>query len=283
LYHTHSPYTLHDSELYFENVAQVKRLADTIKYTGSIIAMANNTKIKEKLKFSLLLGCIIGSTLSTELIRISISKFPPCVIVIIANKGKETATCIFKLYKKLLDIAANLQLKILGFATALVKDVFGMIINTQIYSFMTILEDEEKNPKVKNEIKQPSTLQSVNNLQETKSIFISIAITKVNTWNKLNTLTKGSLQLALILDSTQQSQNLNMEMNIDVNIGVVNRMFKISELVNQHRCYKVYTSQRMKRRVVRYSIFAPSNRYSSLVLYLSSNKSACSGIPCQNC
>ncbi|CAG8739242.1 9490_t:CDS:2, partial [Gigaspora rosea] len=98
-----------------------------------------------RLRFSLLLGCVVGSTLSTELTRVSIHediyqivdmikshnaiasqvrvyllqipipKFLPCVIAMIANKEKETATSIFELHKKLLDIAAHLQLKILGF------------------------------------------------------------------------------------------------------------------------------------------------------------------------
>ncbi|CAG8855540.1 27273_t:CDS:2, partial [Gigaspora margarita] len=66
LHRIHSPYALHDPELCFENVAQVKRLVDTIKYTGPIIAMSDNTKIKERLGFSSLFGCIVGSTLSTE-------------------------------------------------------------------------------------------------------------------------------------------------------------------------------------------------------------------------
>ncbi|CAG8851332.1 18695_t:CDS:1, partial [Gigaspora margarita] len=48
-----------------------KRLADTIKYTGPIIAMSDNTKIKKRLGFSSLFGCVVGSTLLTELTKVS--------------------------------------------------------------------------------------------------------------------------------------------------------------------------------------------------------------------
>ncbi|CAG8785689.1 15901_t:CDS:2 [Cetraspora pellucida] len=138
LHYTYSLFTLHDPELCYENVVHVKRLVNTIKYTGPIIAMSDNTKLKERLGFSFLYGCIVGSTLSTESTRVSsyediyqiidtikshnaiasqipFSKFSPCVIAMIANKGKEIAANIFELYKKLLDMAAHLQLSILGF------------------------------------------------------------------------------------------------------------------------------------------------------------------------
>ncbi|CAG8705592.1 7229_t:CDS:2 [Gigaspora rosea] len=73
-------------KLCFENIVQVKRLVDTIKYAGPIIAMSDNTKLKERLGFSSLYGCIV-----------------------------ETAANIFELHKKLLDIAAHLKLPIPGF------------------------------------------------------------------------------------------------------------------------------------------------------------------------
>ncbi|KAF0536868.1 hypothetical protein F8M41_009002 [Gigaspora margarita] len=154
---------------------------------------------------------------------------------------------------------------------------------------MTISEDEEENLEVENKIEQPANLQGVNNLQETESIYISATATEVNTWDKLNALieieegddfSEGCSQLALILDSIQQSRNLSIEM--DVGTGVVNRMLKVSELVNQRRHHDAYTGQRMERRVAGVSTSAPNNRYSSLVLYLSSNESAQPGIPHQN-
>ncbi|CAG8746297.1 16088_t:CDS:2, partial [Racocetra persica] len=122
----------------FAEIAQVKKLANTIKYISSIIAISNNIKIKERLRFSLLLDCVVGSTLSTELTKvftyediyqivdmikshnaiasqILVPKFLPSIIAMIANQRKEMVTSIFKLLKKLLDIIAYLQLKILGF------------------------------------------------------------------------------------------------------------------------------------------------------------------------
>ncbi|CAG8795430.1 9311_t:CDS:2, partial [Gigaspora rosea] len=65
------PYALHDPELCFENIARVKRLVDTIKYAGPIITMFDNTKIKERLGYSSIFGCIVGSVLSTESTKVS--------------------------------------------------------------------------------------------------------------------------------------------------------------------------------------------------------------------
>ncbi|CAG8632325.1 10909_t:CDS:2, partial [Dentiscutata heterogama] len=72
---------------------------------------------------------------------------------------------------------------------------------------------------------------------------------------------KECLQLALILDSTQQSQNLSIKMDINVDIGVVNRMLKIFELVNQRHRHKAYTSQKIERKVAKFSTSAPNNKY----------------------
>ncbi|CAG8839556.1 24937_t:CDS:1, partial [Gigaspora margarita] len=77
-----------------------------------------------------------------------------------------------------------------------------------------------------------------------------------------------------------QSQNINAKITID--IGVVNGVLKLSKLVNQHHHHEAYTSQRMERRVVEFSISTSSNGYNSLISYLSSNKSTHSGISCQN-
>ncbi|RIB10911.1 hypothetical protein C2G38_2204883 [Gigaspora rosea] len=81
-------------------------------------------------------------------------------------------------------------------------------------------------------------LEYVDSLQETESIFISVAVAEINTWDKLNALTEiekddsffdRHLQLAMIFGSTQ-SQNLNSEITID--IEVVNRVLELSKLVN---------------------------------------------------
>ncbi|CAG8559008.1 22567_t:CDS:2, partial [Gigaspora rosea] len=71
LHRKYSPFALHNPELCLKNIVQVKRLVDTIKYTGPIIAMSDNTKLKERLEFSSLYGYIVGSTLSTELTKVS--------------------------------------------------------------------------------------------------------------------------------------------------------------------------------------------------------------------
>ncbi|CAG8763854.1 9478_t:CDS:2, partial [Cetraspora pellucida] len=69
-------------------------------------------------------------------------------------------------------------------ATALARDVLEMVLNTQVYDFITIPDDNE------NEIKEQHTeLQSDDNLQ-TESIFISMAATEVNTWDKFSALTE---------------------------------------------------------------------------------------------
>ncbi|CAG8602206.1 26999_t:CDS:2 [Dentiscutata erythropus] len=72
LHHAYSPYALYDPELCFENIALVKRLVNTIEYAGPIIAMSDNTKIKERLGFSSIFGCIVGSMLLTESTRVFI-------------------------------------------------------------------------------------------------------------------------------------------------------------------------------------------------------------------
>ena len=36
---------------------------DLLKYNGPVIAISDNTKLKERLGYSSLLGCIVGSTL----------------------------------------------------------------------------------------------------------------------------------------------------------------------------------------------------------------------------
>ncbi|CAG8774700.1 45195_t:CDS:2, partial [Gigaspora margarita] len=71
LHRKYSPFALHNPELCFENIVQVKRLVDTIKYAGPIIAISDNTKLKERLGFSFLYGYIVGSTLLTKLTKVS--------------------------------------------------------------------------------------------------------------------------------------------------------------------------------------------------------------------
>ena len=50
----------------YENVARFKRLLDTLKYDGPVVAMTDNTKLKPGLQYSAQFGCIIGSSLQQE-------------------------------------------------------------------------------------------------------------------------------------------------------------------------------------------------------------------------
>jgi hypothetical protein len=50
----------------YENVARFKRLLDTLKYNGPIVAMTDNTKLKPGLQYSAQYGCIVGSSLQKE-------------------------------------------------------------------------------------------------------------------------------------------------------------------------------------------------------------------------
>ncbi|PKY28575.1 hypothetical protein RhiirB3_391156 [Rhizophagus irregularis] len=50
----------------YENVARFKRLIDSVQYNGPVVAMTDNTKLKSRLRYSLTLGCIVGSVLSKE-------------------------------------------------------------------------------------------------------------------------------------------------------------------------------------------------------------------------
>lgn len=48
-----------------------KRYADSLKYNGPVAAMTDNTKLKECLSYSAILGCIIGSTLPISETKVS--------------------------------------------------------------------------------------------------------------------------------------------------------------------------------------------------------------------
>ncbi|CAG8747026.1 3069_t:CDS:2, partial [Dentiscutata erythropus] len=87
-------------------------------------------------------------------------------------------------------------------------------------------------------------------------------------------------QLDMILSSTQQSQYSNIEMDVD--IGVVDRKLEFSVLINQCCSHEVYTNQRIERKVAGLSTSVSSNKFNSLISYLSSNESARPGVLCQN-
>ncbi|RGB43844.1 hypothetical protein C1646_749258 [Rhizophagus diaphanus] len=136
--------TLTNSTFSFENVAKFKRLIDTLNYQGPIAAMSDNTKLKPALRYHSCLGCIVGSTLSIEEIKINAYKdipiiindikikkaiandmcayilqvplpnFPPVVIALIANTGSDNQLTVTNFHQELLtQMAPRLNLSIL--------------------------------------------------------------------------------------------------------------------------------------------------------------------------
>ncbi|RHZ55112.1 hypothetical protein Glove_420g91 [Diversispora epigaea] len=138
---------LKNPDLCFENVVRFKRFLDSINYTGPIAVMSDNTKLKPRLRYSSQLGCIISSTLSQEEVEINIyndipkviksikdnkaianyvrvyilqvplPKFPPVIVTLISNNGKDSAETITNLYlykKSILEIAPQLNISILS-------------------------------------------------------------------------------------------------------------------------------------------------------------------------
>ncbi|CAG8785693.1 15902_t:CDS:2, partial [Cetraspora pellucida] len=167
-------------------------------------------------------------------------------------------------------------------ASALAKDILGMVLNTKIRSFITIIKESE--PKIRNKTEnQLIDSHEFNSSQESSSsqsnnIFISAAATEIE---EEDCFADGCSQLTFILDSTRRSHNCNIE--DDASIGITNKKLKISVLVNQRRSHEAYTNQRMERKVAALSASGPNYRFNnSLVLFLSSNEYACPGIPCQN-
>ncbi|CAG8823795.1 631_t:CDS:1, partial [Dentiscutata erythropus] len=59
-----------DTSICFENMAQFKRLADSMNYNGPIIAMTDNTKLHPRLGYSTNLGYIVGSIFSYDQTRV---------------------------------------------------------------------------------------------------------------------------------------------------------------------------------------------------------------------
>ncbi|CAG8794298.1 12322_t:CDS:2, partial [Dentiscutata erythropus] len=150
---------------------QVKRLVDTIKYTGPIIVMSDNTKLKERLGFSSLYSCIVGSTLSTESTKVSSYEDIYQIIdtIKLHNAIASQVRAINHAYEQV---------------TALAKDVLGMMLTTKICSFITIMK--ESKTEIRNETKnQLIDLQEFNDSQKSSSsqsdnFFISVAATEVN-------------------------------------------------------------------------------------------------------
>ncbi|EXX60238.1 hypothetical protein RirG_181750 [Rhizophagus irregularis DAOM 197198w] len=135
---------LTDPTLCFENVAHFKRFLDSIGYDGPIAAMSDNTKLKPRLRYSLQMGCIIGSTFSVNetsietyndiplvinkikennsiakyvrvyILQVPLPKFPPVIIALLPNNRSDKTESIVNIHKLLLDFAQELGLHIIS-------------------------------------------------------------------------------------------------------------------------------------------------------------------------
>ncbi|RHZ84760.1 hypothetical protein Glove_76g19 [Diversispora epigaea] len=160
--------------LCFENVARFKRFLDKINYKGPIAAMSDNTKLKPSLRYSSQLGCIIGSTLSQEetkinaysdipkviqlikdkngianyvrvyILQVPLPKFPPVIIALIPNNGRDSADIIANLHKKLLlEIASQLNISIISIGSDGAAAEFkaqSIIMNMQTINKIEIID-----------------------------------------------------------------------------------------------------------------------------------------------
>ncbi|RHZ83152.1 hypothetical protein Glove_99g217 [Diversispora epigaea] len=165
---------LTNPDLCFENVIRFKRFLDKINYKGPIAAMSDNTKLKPSLRYSSQLGCIVGSILSNEetkiqayddipriinsikdkkaianyvrvyILQIPLPKFPPIIIALIPNNGKDSADAIANIHKKLiLEIAPQLNISILSIGSDGAAAEFGaqsIILNTKTDKKIEIID-----------------------------------------------------------------------------------------------------------------------------------------------
>jgi hypothetical protein len=73
-----------------------KRFADSLNYNGPVAAMTDNTKLKEHLSYSAMLGCIIGSTLSNS--ETKISNYEEVIAIIDKIKSKKAIAKQVRVY-----------------------------------------------------------------------------------------------------------------------------------------------------------------------------------------
>ncbi|RHZ54540.1 hypothetical protein Glove_426g102 [Diversispora epigaea] len=141
--------TLTNPDLCFENVARFKRFLDKINYKGPIAAMSDNTKLKPSLRYSSRLGCIIDKKAIANYVRVYIlqiplPKFPPVIIALIPNNGKDSADNIANIHKKLiLEIAPQLNISILSIGSDGAAAEFGaqsIILNTKTDKKVEIID-----------------------------------------------------------------------------------------------------------------------------------------------
>ncbi|KAJ7836006.1 hypothetical protein B0H13DRAFT_1913303 [Mycena leptocephala] len=138
---------LHNPYLIFENMAQVKRLVDSINYSGPVAVAGDCTKVKKRLTFSNDFGGhILGSVWELEdciaedpadierviteitkakaeanqvcaiLIKVPLPHIPPQVVALLPTNGTDDASKIFEQHLKLLAMAAELSLPVVSFS-----------------------------------------------------------------------------------------------------------------------------------------------------------------------
>ncbi|CDO76768.1 hypothetical protein BN946_scf185028.g19 [Trametes cinnabarina] len=142
-----SPDVLSKPDLDYENVARVKRLMDLLKYNGPVAVAGDCTKVRQRLSYSNDHGShVLGSTLSLEdcaiaevdditrlvervkkekqyasqvraiLVKIPLPQIPPLVIALQPTKGNDDAASIYALNLKLLEMAEQLDIKVVSLA-----------------------------------------------------------------------------------------------------------------------------------------------------------------------
>ncbi|CAG8509037.1 6911_t:CDS:2, partial [Scutellospora calospora] len=232
----------------------------------------------------------IASQVRVYLLQIPISKFPPSVIALIPNYGKENAEDIFNIHQNLLQIAAQLKLSILAFGAdeirAIIHQVFKHskiltedILNMATISFQfynpLIFDDENNSDEILNNIN--SNQESLDNIINIENVFISVAATEINNDNwelpdsSNSDYEEGRLNLSFISQSL-----LNSTISIISDILDNESFIKINDINNEK--YEAYTSQSIERRISRNQSQIPeklnSNYTQSLVAYLSSNETS---------
>ncbi|KAH9849547.1 hypothetical protein C2E23DRAFT_861950 [Lenzites betulinus] len=92
----HSPNCLSNPELDFENVAHVKRLMDTLKYTGPVAVAGDCTKVR------------------AILVKIPLPQIPPLVIALRPTKGNDNAHGIHEELVRFLAMAKRLEMAVIS-------------------------------------------------------------------------------------------------------------------------------------------------------------------------
>ncbi|CAB4429964.1 unnamed protein product [Rhizophagus irregularis] len=134
--------TIDDPSICFENMAKFRKFLNSINYNGPITASTDNTKLEEKLHYSVSLNAILGSTLPLQetlvssynkintiikkiqtnntiakyvrvyILQIPIPKVPPFVLEIIPN-NIENVSHIYEIHNQVLELAAHFKIHIL--------------------------------------------------------------------------------------------------------------------------------------------------------------------------